>query len=216
MEEPFRTQIRALLRASLLGDVRIVFPMISTREELRRAREIVEEERDALRARGIAVPPAPIGAMVEVPSAALVLDRLADLADFFSVGTNDLVQYLLAVDRANRRVAHLYDPLHPAVLDLLGSIVETARRRDRPLCVCGEMAGRPLGTAALVALGVGELSLSPGVLPGARRLIQLVDGSRLRALSPRLRTARGADEVREVLRGELADQGVPEALWSSD
>jgi phosphotransferase system enzyme I (PtsP) len=213
MEGPFRIQLRALLRASLLGPVRIVFPMISTVEELRRAREILEEERRALDALGFALPPVPVGAMLEVPSAALCADRMADLADFFSIGTNDLVQYLLAVDRANRKVAHLYDPLHPTVLDVIGGIVDASHRRDRPLSVCGEMAGHPLGAAALLALGVEELSLSPGALPKTRRLVQLVDASRLRSLAPQLRRATGAGEVRAALCDELRAQGLPEAFW---
>lgn len=215
LEEPFRIQLRALLRASLLGPVRIVFPMISTVDELRRAREILEEERRSLVALGHALPPVPVGAMIEVPSAALCADRMAELADFFSIGTNDLVQYLLAVDRANRRVAHLYDPLHPTVLDVIAGVVDAARRRGRPLSVCGEMAGRPLGAAALLAVGVEELSLSPGALPRTRRLIQLADAGRLRALAPTLRRAEGAGQVKAALQDELRCQGIPEPLWSS-
>ncbi|NTU59777.1 MAG: phosphoenolpyruvate--protein phosphotransferase [Deltaproteobacteria bacterium] len=214
MEETFRIQVRALLRASLLGSVRIVFPMISTVEELRAARRIVDEERVVLAGRGIRVPPVPVGAMVEVPSAALALDRLCPLADFFSVGTNDLVQYVLAVDRANRKVAHLYDPLHPTVLDLIGRIAETARAAGKPVSVCGEMAGVPLGAAALLAVGIEELSLSPGALPKTRRLIQLVDASRLLALGPALRRAEGAIEVRGALSRELSLQGLPPSLWA--
>lgn len=212
LEEPFRIQIRALLRASLLGPVRVVFPMISTVEELARAREILEEERAGLAARGIAVPALPVGAMVEVPSAALAVERLAPLADFFSVGTNDLVQYLLAVDRANRRVAHLYEPLHPTVLDLVGRVAETAHRLGRPIGVCGEMASRPFGAAALIAVGIRELSVSPGALPRVRRLVQTVDVGRLERLGATLRTASGAAEVRRHLAAELAAQGVPTPL----
>lgn len=216
LEEPFRIQLRALLRASLAAPVRIVFPMISTVGELRRARAILEEERESLAARGMDVPSVPVGAMIEVPSAALCVDRLADYADFFSVGTNDLVQYLLAVDRANRRVAHLYDPLHPAVLDVVAGVVEAARERGRGVSVCGEMAGRPLGAAALLAVGVEELSLSPGALARVRRLVQLVDARRLRALAPSLRRETGAAEVREHLRAELRAQQVPEDFCGPD
>ncbi len=216
MEEPFRIQIRALLRASLLGPVRIVFPMISTVEEMRRAREIVEQERAVLEARGIAVPPVPTGAMIEVPSAALSVDRLAPLADFFSIGTNDLVQYILAVDRANRRVAHLYDPLHPAVLEVIGRVVEAAAAFDRPVSVCGEMASRVLGAAALIALGVEELSLSPGTLPRVRRFVQTARAAGLLALGHRLRAASGVSEVRELLYAALRDQGIPEALLAGE
>ncbi|MHB8766713.1 MAG: phosphoenolpyruvate--protein phosphotransferase [Deferrisomatales bacterium] len=216
LEEPFRIQLRALLRASLLGPLRIVFPMISTVEEMARARDILEEERRALAGRGIEVPAVPVGAMIEVPSAALSVDRLAPVADFFSIGTNDLVQYLLAVDRANRRVAHLYEPLHPTVIEVIAQVVEACRRLDRPVSVCGEMASRALGAAALLAVGVRELSLSPGTLPRVRRLVQTCDLGRLRALAPGLRSASGAGEVRSLLVGELASQGVPEALWSTD
>jgi phosphotransferase system enzyme I (PtsP) len=216
LQGPFRIQLRALLRASLLGPVRIVFPMISTAQELLQARRILDEERSALEARGVRLGEVPVGAMVEVPSAALGLERLALHADFFSVGTNDLVQYLLAVDRANRKVAHLYDPLDPTVLATIARVVATARRCKRPVAVCGEMAGRPLGAAALLALGVEELSLSPGVLPRIRRLLQLLERGRLLALAPRLENAEGAEQVRDLLRRELREQGIPEALWTSE
>jgi phosphotransferase system enzyme I (PtsP) len=216
MAEPFRIQLRALLRASLLGPVRIVFPMISTVEELRRAREMVEEERSALAARGIRIPGVPVGAMIEVPSAALSVARLAPLADFFSIGTNDLVQYILAVDRANRRVAHLYDPLHPTVLEIVGGVVRAAGAAGRPVAVCGEMASRPLGAAALLALGVEEFSVSPGSLPRVRRLVQTAHAARLRALAQRLQQLPGTADVRETLRAELLDQGVPQALFAGD
>ncbi len=214
MEEPFRIQVRALLRAGLHGPVRIVFPMISTVEECRRARRILDEELEALRRDGLEVGPVPVGIMVEVPSAALVLDRLAPWADFFSLGTNDLVQYVMAVDRANPRVAHLYDPLHPAVLGLIDRVVRTAREHGKPVGVCGEMASRGLGAAALLALGVTELSASPGALPRVRRLVQTVEMAPLRDLRPDLLAAPGAGRVREMLARELSRQGTPEALWT--
>ncbi|MFU8857209.1 MAG: phosphoenolpyruvate--protein phosphotransferase [Deferrisomatales bacterium] len=216
MEEPFRVQVRALLRASLLGPVRVVFPMISTVGELRRARTIVEQEREALGERGIPVPAVPVGAMIEVPAAALAVDRLAPWADFFSVGTNDLAQYLLAVDRANRRVAHLYEPLHPAVLEVIGRVVDTGRRLGRPVGVCGEMAGRVLGAAALFALGVEELSVSPGSLPRVRRFLQTCHLGRLRGLAPRLLEAPDVEPVRTLLQEELTLQGVPAALLEGE
>ena len=214
MEEPFRIQVRALLRASLHGPVRIVFPMISTVEECRRARQILDEELQALRRDGLEVEPVPVGVMVEVPSAALVLDRLAPWADFFSLGTNDLVQYVMAVDRANPRVAHLYDPLHPAVLGLIDRVVRTAREHGRPVGVCGEMASRGLGVAALLALGVTELSASPGALPRVRRMVQTVELASLQGLRPELLEAPEVGRVRELLARELSRQGTPEALWT--
>ncbi len=216
MQEPFRIQVRALLRASLHGPVRIVFPMISTVEELTSARTIVDQERAGLVAAGVDPAPVPVGAMVEVPSAALVLDRLAPHAEFFSVGTNDLVQYLLAVDRANRRVAHLYDPLHPAVLGVLRGVVETAARFERPLSVCGEMASQVLGATALLALGIRELSVSAGSLPRVRRLIQTCDAAALAGLADALCGAQGPREVRHLLTTELRRQAVPAPLWDGE
>jgi len=216
MQAPFRIQIRALLRASLQGPLRLMFPMISTVEELQQAREILEEEIQVLSKRGIEVPPVSVGAMIEVPSAALAIDRLAPQADFFSIGTNDLIQYLLAVDRANRRVAHLYDPLHPIVLDVIAGVVSSARGLDRTVSVCGEMASRTLGAAALIAMEVEELSVSPGALPRIRRLIQTVDAGRLKSLAPQLRRAAGASDVRALLEEEFRTVGVPPSLWAGE
>jgi phosphotransferase system enzyme I (PtsP) len=216
MQDPFRIQLRALLRASLQGPLRIMFPMISTVEELRQCREILEEETRRLVERGIEVRPVSVGAMIEVPSAALAIDRLSPLVDFFSIGTNDLIQYLLAVDRANRKVAHLYEPLHPTVLDVVSGVVSSARSLGRTVSVCGEMASRTLGAAALIAVGVEELSVSPGALLRVRRLIQTVDANRLRALAPQLRTATGAFAVRTLLEEELVTQEVQPSLWSGE
>jgi phosphotransferase system enzyme I (PtsP) len=212
LEEPFRIQVRALLRAACQGPVRIVFPMISTVGELAQARKILAEETEHLRQRGIEPPAVPVGAMIEVPSAALAADRLAPMVDFFSIGTNDLCQYLLAVDRANRKVAHLYDPLHPVVLDVIGKVADIAAASGKPVSVCGEMASRPLGAIALLAVGVHELSVSPGALPRLRRLIQTVNAGALTDLRPALVSSSSAKEVRALLRGELTAQGVAATL----
>lgn len=213
LEDIFRIQVRALLRAAVKGPVRIMFPMVAGIGELRVARSIVEEERAKLQANGIDVPQVPVGSMIEVPSAAFSIERLATISDFFSIGTNDLVQYLLAVDRANPRVGHLYEVFDPTVLDVIGMVTEKCAAKEKPLAVCGEMAGTPLGAAALMAVGVRELSMNPASLPRVRRLVQSVDHSRLKALGPRLRTASGADEVRYLLKGEMRDQGVDRRVF---
>ena len=213
LEEGFRDQLRALLRAAAAGPVRILFPLICDEREMARARRIVDEERAALRAGGVDVPRVPVGAMIEAPSAAVLIERIGAHADFFSIGTNDLAQYLLAVDRGNPKVAHLYDPLHPAVLTVVAGIVEAAGRMGKPVGVCGESAGKGLGAAALLALGVTDLSVSPVALLKVRRLVQCVRCDRLRALAPKLTSAVSGGAVREMLREELSQQGVAEALW---
>ena len=154
--------------------------------------------------------------MIEVPAAALIADRLARICDFFSVGTNDLAQYLLAVDRGNAKVAHLYDPLHPAVLDLIAKVGEAGAPYGCVTAVCGELAGRALGAAALIGLGIHELSVNPGGLLKIRRVIQCIDEAPLRELSPILREAASGEEVRDLLRAELKRQGVPGNLWERE
>ncbi|HTT78156.1 MAG TPA: phosphoenolpyruvate--protein phosphotransferase [Stellaceae bacterium] len=171
------TQLSAMLRAAAEGPVRILLPMISTLDELRRVREAVEQVARRLRRRGIKLPETlpPLGAMIEVPGAALAADALAGEADFFSIGTNDLIQYTLAIDRTDEEVASLYNPLHPAVLRLIQFAIEAAARRRIPVAVCGEMAGDPRYAALLLGLGLRDLSMSPRAIPRVKQRIRGLD-----------------------------------------
>ena len=170
-------QLAAMLRAANDGPVRILLPMISTVGEVRRTREAMQQVARRLRRRGLSVPEAlpPLGAMIEVPGAALAADALAGEADFFAVGTNDLIQYTLAIDRTDEQVASLYDPLHPAVLRLIQFAVEAAARRRIPISVCGEIAGEPRYTALLLGLGLRDLSMSSGNIPRVKQRIRSID-----------------------------------------
>ncbi|MFA6110930.1 MAG: phosphoenolpyruvate--protein phosphotransferase [Candidatus Latescibacterota bacterium] len=169
----FKTQLRALLRAAVDGDLRILLPMISGLEEVRQVRVLLEETRAELRAAGLPFrAECPLGVMIEVPSAALMTEELAAEADFLSLGTNDLTQYTLAVDRGTASVAKRYEPLHPAVLRLIRMVAEGGSRRETPVSICGEMAGDPLVTALLLGLGVMSLSMSPGRVPEVKEAIR--------------------------------------------
>lgn len=172
----FRAQLRAILRASVHGKVRMLFPMISGVGELREAREVLEEVKVQLHDRGVPFDPdVPVGVMIEVPSAALIADTLAKECDFFSIGTNDLTQYTLAVDRGNERVAHLYNALHPAVLALIDQSVRAARSAGIPISICGEMATNPLAVPLLIGLGIGELSGAPSAVPVVKEIVRAID-----------------------------------------
>jgi phosphotransferase system enzyme I (PtsI) len=169
----FKTQIRAVLRASAHGNVRMMYPMISGVEEVRRANMIVEQCRAELRGEGKPFNPGmEIGAMVEIPSAAVAADLIAREVQFFSIGTNDLIQYTMAVDRMNERIAHLYQPTHPAILRLIRTTVQAARSQGIWAGVCGEMAGEPVFTPLLLGLGVEKLSVGVGMVPRVKRAVQ--------------------------------------------
>jgi phosphotransferase system enzyme I (PtsI) len=172
----FKTQLRAILRASAIGNVKIMFPMISGIGELRRAMSILHECKEELRTAGIDIgEKTEVGTMIEIPSAALSADVLAREVDFFSVGTNDLIQYALAVDRLNERIAHLYEPTHPAVLRLLKMIADAAHANNIWCGVCGEMAGDIALVPLLVGLGMDELSVAAMLVPRVKRAVQTLD-----------------------------------------
>jgi phosphoenolpyruvate-protein phosphotransferase (PTS system enzyme I) len=170
-------QLAAMLRAASDGPLRILLPMISNAGEIRRVREALEQVARRLRRRGVRLPKAlpPLGAMIEVPGAALAADSLAAEADFFAIGTNDLIQYTLAIDRSDEQVAHLYNPLHPAVLRLIQFTIEAALRRGMPVSVCGEMAGDPRFSALLLGLGLRNLSMAPRNIPRVKQRIRGLD-----------------------------------------
>ena len=204
-EDIFRTQLRALLRAGASGNLRIMFPMIATVEELRKAKGILEEERRVLSAKGAATPSGlQVGIMIEIPAAATMADRLAREADFFSVGTNDLVQYSMAADRMNPRLAHLNRALHPAILRVMGGVAEAARAAGIWAGVCGEMAADPLALPLLVGMGFGELSMGPASIPGAREAISHIDSEEARGLYLRALESDSADEVRGLVEKSIS------------
>jgi phosphotransferase system enzyme I (PtsI) len=198
--ELFRGQLRALLRAARHGSLRIMFPFVSGVEQLREARRLVAESVADLARRGEAAPPVPIGVMIEIPAAAYTADLLAKEVDFFTIGTNDLIQYCLAVDRADERVSRLYEPLHPAILRMIVMVRRAARRRRIPVSLCGEMASDPALLTLLVGLGLTEFSMSPGAIPVAKQVLAEVRAEDLRALARRiLRLATVDDIERELL-----------------
>ena len=168
----FLTQLRAILRASIFGKCRIMFPMISSVRELLQAKAFVAVAQADLRAAGQAFDEAvPVGVMIEIPSAALTADALAQEADFFSIGTNDLTQYVLAVDRMNEQIAGLYDPYHPAVLRLIREVIEQGHKHGIPVGMCGELAGDPRATELLLGMGLREFSMSAGSIPLVKEVI---------------------------------------------
>ena len=182
--ELFKEQLRAILRASAFGRVRLMYPMISGVDELTRANALLAEAKNELRKRKVDFDDKmEVGSMIEIPSAAATADLLARHCQFFSIGTNDLIQYLLAIDRGNDRIAHLYEPTHPAVLRTIKSVVDDAHRRRLPVAVCGEMAGDPIFAPLLLGLGVDELSMSPSLLPAVKYLIRAMKMSDAKKLA---------------------------------
>ncbi len=206
-EEIFRIQLRALLRASAYGNLRVMFPLISNAEELDSALSILAEERRDLEAGGTPMSEdLPVGIMIEVPSAALISDVLARKADFFSIGTNDLIQYTMAVDRGNEKIASLYQPYHPALWRLIKMTVENAGAAGIPVGVCGEVAGDPVLAVMLLALGLDDLSMSAYSIPAVKRIIRSVNAGEASVALERIMNMATADEVESYLNGWLGDK----------
>ena len=206
LDEIFQAQLRALLRAARHGPLRIMFPFVSGVNELRAARAAVRQAADTLAERGIPVPHVPIGVMIEVPSAALTADLLAADAEFFSIGTNDLIQYCLAVDRTDDRVSRLYEPLHPAILRMIRLVVRAARRQGIPVAVCGEMAADPALLTLLVGLGLTEFSMAPTAIPVAKQLLRGVSAAEARRAAGRALKAGTPADVEKALAEIFAPQ----------
>jgi len=206
--EVFETQLRAMLRASGYGPLRILVPMVSVREEVVAVAKLLGRVARDLRREGHEIAEhVPLGAMIEVPAAALALSSFIGAVDFLSIGTNDLTQYLLAADRGNDALGELYSPLHPAMLKLLQQVIRTAKARGKPVAVCGEMAGDAALTPLLLALGLEEFSLHPGTLLEVRRAVRAHDLSALRAAAPALLRCRDRDAIQRWLERATVSVG---------
>ena len=204
MRDEFKKQLRAILRVSALGPVRIMFPMISGLDELRRARMVLDECKAELSAAGIPFDRRlPVGIMIEIPSAVTMADLLAPEADFFSIGTNDLIQYTLAIDRSNEHLSEFYQPLHPAVLRSLRRVVDVAHAAGIDACICGEMAGDPLYLPILLGLGFDELSMGSASIPRVKQILRRCTREQAVAIAATCATFTTAAEVESYLKSEI-------------
>jgi phosphotransferase system enzyme I (PtsI) len=211
--ELFGVQLRALLRAAVHGDVRIMLPLVVTLDEVLQARNLLDEAAAELEARGCEFRrDVPLGVMIETPAAAVVCDTFADDVAFFSIGTNDLVQYTLAVDRGNANLASRFTPLHPAVLKLIRRTVSTAHKHELDVTVCGEMASQPLMALVLIGLGVRQLSVAPRSVPLVKRLVRGISVAAAEEAAAAALDARTASEAEDALRQRLANVLGPEPL----
>ena len=205
-KEIFKPQLRAILRASTYGKVQMMFPMISGVGELREAMAVVEEVRGELRRRRIPFDKEmPIGIMIEIPAAAIVSDLLAREVGFFSIGTNDLIQYSLAIDRVNEHVSYLYEPLHPAILRLIRRVVEAGHDAGIPVSMCGEMAGEPIYSYALLGLGLDELSMNAAAIPRVKRILRKSVAFEAKEFAGSLLLHATAAEIGRALRKKVED-----------
>ncbi len=202
----FKTQLRAILRASSFGKLKMMYPMISGLEELRQANALLEESKKELRKEGVSFDDnMEVGAMIEVPSAALTADILARESDFFSIGTNDLIQYSLAVDRVNEKIAYLYEPAHPAVMLLIKNIIEAGHKAGIWVGMCGEMAGDIYMTLILLGLGLDEFSTSPVAVPEIKRIIRSVTMDQAREIAQQAITLSTGKEVERFAKRKLKE-----------
>jgi len=199
-KDVFKTQLRAILRASQFGKVRIMFPMISSLAEIMAINDVLEESKESLRSEGIPFDEdIETGIMVEVPSAAILADRFIQDVDFFSIGTNDLIQYTLAVDRNNEKVAQFYQPLNPAILALIYNTIQAAKMEKKHVSLCGEMAGNPLYTGMLLGFGLNQFSMSPLMLPEVKERIRAVSIKECEELARKVLVMTSAEEIERSL-----------------
>lgn len=206
----FRQQLRAMLRASAFGSAKIMFPLVSGIKEVRAARRILEEVKQELADQGIPFDKnIQIGIMIEIPSAAIIADLLAQEVDFFSIGTNDLIQYTLAVDRVNEKVAYLYDPLHPAILRLIQEIVDAGHRHSIWVSLCGEMAGDPAIATILLGLGLDELSMGAVAIPEVKKTIRGIRLADAKELLNQIMTQSSMQDVRELVIQRVSEMSRP-------
>jgi phosphoenolpyruvate-protein phosphotransferase (PTS system enzyme I) len=202
----FKLQLRAILRASVHGDLKLMYPMISGIEELREANRLLGEAKEELRENGQKFnDQIKVGVMIEVPSAAMTADILAKEADFFSIGTNDLIQYSLAVDRSNEKVAYLYEPAHPAVLRLVKNIIDAAHQAKIKVAMCGEMAGEPFLALILLGLGLDEFSMPPQIIPELKYIIRAVGFKAAQEIAGQAMKLSTGKEVEEFAQKRLAE-----------
>jgi phosphoenolpyruvate-protein phosphotransferase len=202
--EFFQTQLRAILRAGVHGTIRLLFPMVSTLEEVRRLKQWVRRTEEALDKQRVEfAAKVPIGVMIEVPSAALCIDDILAEVDFVSIGSNDLLQYIMAADRDNPKVAHLCDPFSPAMYRLLGQIISACTAHEKPVTLCGEMAGRPRCVLPLFGMGLRQYSMSPAFVPTIKELIRAVESTTARQIADRILRMRTVGEIKSYLTEQL-------------
>jgi len=205
-QDIFKVQLRAILRASCQKNVKVMFPMISGFTELERVLKIWEETKNDLKREGIPFyPDMEVGIMIEIPAAVAVADTLARMVDFFSIGTNDLIQYTLAVDRVNEKIAYLYDPLNPAVLKFIHQVIDIGHKNNIWVGMCGEMAGDTLSVPILLGLGLDEFSVSPVMIPEVKKLITSLRLADARKLAHTVLRYRSADKIRQESKKLLAN-----------
>ncbi|MGB9628555.1 MAG: phosphoenolpyruvate--protein phosphotransferase [Thermodesulfobacteriota bacterium] len=203
----FKTQLRGILRASAYGKLRILFPMISGMDEIQKAKAVLEEVKKSLTKAKIPFDPEiAIGAMIEIPSASLIADLLAQEVDFFSIGTNDLIQYSLAVDRINEHVSYLYEPLHPAILRSIRGVVQSAHERGIPVAICGEMAAEPIYTLILLGMGLDEFSMNPVAIPKVKKILRLSRFEETRNLVEKVFQFSTGSEIESYVRDWMAEK----------
>ena len=202
----FTTQLRAILRAAAHGTVRLLLPMISGCEEISESMKLIDSAAEALEKEGLPYNrDIDIGIMIEVPSAAILAAEMAEMVDFFSIGTNDLIQYTLALDRGNPHVAHLYNPMHPAVIRLIRHVVDCARDKDKPTYICGEMAADPINLPVLLGLGIEELSMAPQAIPEIKNMIRRISVADAGRLMVDVLKKSTVSEIHDLIRNRFGE-----------